>query len=97
MKLRSSKRPLWRDASSGGSLRRSPRGPLGGEAFASALAPVLILAVLLPLMAVLFAGCGSGLVGRAAPGFVATSLDGAKVTLSEYKGKPVVLAFMASW
>ncbi len=68
-----------------------------GGAFASVLAPALFLAVLLPLMAVLFAGCGSGLVGRAAPGFVATSLDGAKVSLSEYRGKPVVLAFMASW
>ena len=61
------------------------------------LTPIVVLALLLPLTAVLFVGCGGGLVGRAAPAFVGTSLDGTKVSLSEYRGKPLVLAFMASW
>jgi len=59
--------------------------------------PIIVLALLLPLSAVLFVGCGGGLVGRAAPAFIGTSLDGTKVSLSEYRGKPLVLAFMASW
>ena len=63
----------------------------------SALSPYLLLVVLLPLVAALFVGCGSGRTGRLAPGFVGTTLEGAKVSLSEYRGKPVVLAFMASW
>jgi len=61
------------------------------------LTPILVFALLLPLTAVLFVGCGGGLVDRAAPAFVGTSLDGAKLSLSEYRGKPLVLAFMASW
>jgi hypothetical protein len=97
MKLQPAKYRIVRGAFSRDSLRGGLRRLSRGGAFASVLTPVLILAVLLPLMAVLFAGCGSGLVGRAAPGFVATTLDGAKVSLGEYKGKPVVLAFMASW
>ena len=32
-----------------------------------------------------------------APGFSGTRLDGTPVALSDYLGKPVILAFMASW
>ena len=32
-----------------------------------------------------------------APGFSGTLLDGTPVALSDYIGKPVILAFMASW
>ena len=32
-----------------------------------------------------------------APEFSGTTLEGTEVSLSEYRGKPLVLAFMASW
>lgn len=32
-----------------------------------------------------------------APDFTGVTLDGADVSLSEYRGRPLVLAFMASW
>jgi len=32
-----------------------------------------------------------------APDFTGVTLDGLDVSLSEYRGKPLVLAFMASW
>ena len=34
---------------------------------------------------------------KAAPEFIGTTLDGAEVSLSDYRGKPLVLVFMASW
>lgn len=37
------------------------------------------------------------LVGRTAPDFDAVMLDGAPFKLSETRGKPVILAFWASW
>lgn len=36
-------------------------------------------------------------MGKAAPGFTLPSIDGEQVSLSQYRGKPVVLAFFASW
>ena len=38
-----------------------------------------------------------GRPGRAAADFSGVTLDGVNVSLSEYRGKPLVLAFMASW
>lgn len=38
-----------------------------------------------------------GSVGKAAGDFKLTSLDGQTISLSQYKGRPVVLAFLASW
>ena len=37
------------------------------------------------------------LTGRAAPGFVLTTLDGKKISLSDYKGRPVLVNFWATW
>ena len=39
----------------------------------------------------------SAKVGQVAPDFELTTLDGKTVKLSDYKGKPVVLNFWASW
>lgn len=36
-------------------------------------------------------------VGRPAPLFTATDLEGRKVSLADYRGQPVVLNFWASW
>jgi thiol-disulfide isomerase/thioredoxin len=37
------------------------------------------------------------MLGKAAPGFSLTNLDGKKVSLSEYKGRPVLVNFWATW
>lgn len=39
----------------------------------------------------------SRLVGKQAPDFTLTTLDGAKVSLSQYRGQPVLINFWASW
>lgn len=36
-------------------------------------------------------------VGGKAPGFSLTALDGATVSLEDYRGRPVVLHFGAGW
>jgi hypothetical protein len=56
-----------------------------------------IAAVAVVLATVLLAGCGSRTAGRAAADFSGVTLEGMNVSLSEYRGKPLVLAFMASW
>lgn len=35
--------------------------------------------------------------GKAAPAFMLTTLDGKKVSLSDYKGRPVLVNFWATW
>jgi thiol-disulfide isomerase/thioredoxin len=37
------------------------------------------------------------LQGKPAPGFTLVDLDGKKVSLSDYKGKPVLITFWATW
>jgi hypothetical protein len=62
---------------------------------------VAVTAVLVTVLSLSFVGCGStatpGGSARAAADFSGVTLDGADVSLSEYRGKPLVLAFMASW
>lgn len=36
-------------------------------------------------------------VGKPAPGFTLTALDGRRVSLDAYRGRPVILNFWASW
>jgi hypothetical protein len=76
-----------------GSSRRKALLPLS----ASLLGLVLVLA----FMAGLVAGCGSSVAGgddsSPAPAFSGKTLDGLDVSLDMYRGKPLVLAFMASW
>jgi hypothetical protein len=57
----------------------------------------LALGAFLVLVTAALAGCGSGNTGERAPLFSGATTDGVSVSLSEYRGKPVVLAFMASW
>lgn len=40
---------------------------------------------------------GADLRGKAAPAFTLTNTDGKKVSLADYKGKPVVVNFWATW
>jgi thiol-disulfide isomerase/thioredoxin len=40
---------------------------------------------------------GAGLIGRAAPEFTLVDLSGNKVSLADFKGKPVVVNFWATW
>ncbi|MFH0915924.1 MAG: hypothetical protein V1912_05695 [bacterium] len=65
------------------------------------VATAAIMALIVVLLAVPSLGCGSstttGGSARAAADFSGVTLDGANVSLSEYRGKPLVLAFMASW
>lgn len=37
------------------------------------------------------------MLGKTAPGFTLTNLEGKKVSLSEYKGRPVLVNFWATW
>ena len=40
---------------------------------------------------------GRAVVGRAAPTFTATDLDGHSVSLASYRGRPLIVSFGASW
>ena len=40
---------------------------------------------------------GAGLMGRPAPGFTLVDTSGKKVSLSDFKGRPVVVNFWATW
>jgi cytochrome oxidase Cu insertion factor (SCO1/SenC/PrrC family) len=62
--------------------------------------PIAVLALLLAVVVAFATGCGSSAAaknGSQAPDFSGTTLDGQTVSLSMYRGKPLVLAFMASW
>jgi len=72
------------------------------------MAILLVVAVFLFLLALQFAhrqgqaihvtvAGGSARVGAAAPDFTTQRLDGATVQLSQFRGKPVLLNFWATW
>jgi hypothetical protein len=61
-----------------------------------------VLGALLVLATAFAVGCGGsdaggGITGKTAPDFSGVTLGGTRVSLSEYRGRPLVLAFMASW
>ena len=61
----------------------------------------IVFAALLAV-SLLLAGCfssagGTTTTGAPAPDFSGVTLDGEQVSLSDYRGKPVVIVFMASW
>ena len=69
---------------------------------------VLILAILISLFAIFLATglanqasatgrSGEQLIGRKAPGFLADSINGKPVSLSNYPESPIILNFWASW
>jgi cytochrome c biogenesis protein CcmG, thiol:disulfide interchange protein DsbE len=64
------------------------------------IGPVLIVAAIAALGYSLFTPTSStknALVGSPAPDFTLKSLDGGKIQLSSFKGRPVVVNFFASW
>jgi hypothetical protein len=84
-------------------VRRALRARRGAYATLSGVA--VLTGLVLVLVAFLAAGCGSdpsagaasGGSGKAAPDFQVTTFAGDNVSLASYQGKPLVLAFMASW
>ena len=58
-----------------------------------------VLGALLVISAAVLGGCSASSDGAAnlAPDFSGVALDGTQVSMDEYRGKPLVLAFMASW
>jgi hypothetical protein len=68
--------------------------------FDRAAVPLAVATLLLAMVIAFAAGCGSSAgtdKGSPAPDFSGTTLAGESVSLSMYRGKPLVLAFMASW
>lgn len=68
---------------------------------------ILNLGIVIFLTVLLLMGCDNatqeqpvakgGLVGQAAPDFTLTDMQGQKVTLSQFRGKVVILNFWATW
>jgi len=53
------------------------------------------------MMSIFYTGCGkqesSPIIGQPAPDFTLQDLEGNPVSLSDFKGKPVILNFWATW
>lgn len=66
-------------------------------------AGALVVGIFVVLAALALPGCGCGAEAAAgddstlATDFTGFTLGGEKVSLSQYRGKPLVLAFLASW
>ncbi len=61
-----------------------------------------VLILIIPVLLLLVSGCSVGFTKsttqeKAAPDFHLKNLDGHMVTLSEFRGKPVLINFWASW
>ena len=87
-----------------------PVAPVGERPPPSGLArgrpPWPVIAGVVMLTALLAAGAmqqgmrgsvGGALIGAAAPDFTLTTFDGSAVRLSDFRGRPVVINFWASW
>jgi mevalonate kinase len=79
--------------------RGAPKASLRRGFGLTASAALVVVALL--AMSVFFGGCGSssesGVATPAAPVFSGKTLAGDDVSLTMYRGKPLVLVFMASW
>ena len=73
------------------------RGFAGLSVFGLLSGTVLLLVAFLVAGCGLFGGDSGGSSGDSAPDFQVTTLAGDQASLSLYRGKPLVLAFMASW
>lgn len=79
----------------------------GGPLHCAGPLSVGMLAFMVALVAILLVGCGSDDDSATAgantssslveAGFSGVTLDGTEVSLSDYRGKPLVLVFMATW
>ncbi|MBM3239586.1 redoxin domain-containing protein [Candidatus Poribacteria bacterium] len=52
------------------------------------------------IIATLYIGCSkqeSSLIGQPAPNFTLQDLGGNQISLADFKGKPVILNFWATW
>lgn len=85
----------------GGARRLRSGVTAGAVSHPRLVATAAVVALIVALLAVPSLGCGSSTTTggpvRAAADFSGVTLDGVNVSLSEYRGKPLVLAFMASW
>ena len=87
-----------RDAGVGPAPRRPAFGHRARWIAATVLAALVAVAILAATRpAVEATPFQSPLLGRAAPGFNATALDGTTVSLASYRGRFVVVNFFASW
>lgn len=75
---------------------RTPRHGRATAPLPAAAGLVLFLVALL-LLAVGCGDAGPQEAGPQAPGFRGVTLEAEEVSLDTYRGKPLVLAFMASW
>jgi hypothetical protein len=56
-----------------------------------------VLAAILVLASVAVVGLFAAGCRETAPDFAGTTLDGRAVTLGDYRGRPLILAFIADW